>query len=187
VSVNQSPRPEFSRPIGRERLAESPFKESIHASADEQRALAGRLELGALEGLSVEFTVTPTDQGSGLLSVHGRLEARVTQLCVITLEPIKTALNESFEVVYALEDGAEDVCRMQADHDQDDEPVEIIGPEGLDLGELAAQYLSLALDPFPRQPGASLKDAWSGAGEKGEGEDGKPSPFAVLERWRAGH
>lgn len=186
MSVNQSPRPEFSRPIGRERLAEAPLKESIRATADERCALARRLELVALDGLSAEFDVMP-GQGNGLLGIHGRLAATVTQLCVITLEPIKTTLNESFEVVYAFEDGAADACRMRAGLDPDEELPEVIGPEGLDFGELAAQYLSLAVDPFPRQPEVGLEDVWSGAGEKAEPDKEEPSPFAVLARWRAEH
>jgi uncharacterized metal-binding protein YceD (DUF177 family) len=186
VSVNKSPRPEFSRPIGRERLAEAPLKESIRATADERRALARRLELVALDGLRAEFDAM-SGQGNGLLSIHGRLAATVTQLCVITLEPMKTTLNESFEMVYAFEDGPADACRMRAGLDPNEELPEVIGPEGLDFGELAAQYLSLALDPFPRQPGIGLEDVWSGAGEKVEPDKEEPSPFAVLARWRAEH
>ena len=41
----------------------------------------------------------------------------------------------------------------------------------LDLGEAAAEQLGLALDPYPRQPGAELAAA---------AEDDESSPFAVL-------
>jgi hypothetical protein len=182
VSVKQTPRPEFSRPIARERLAEAPFSESIAASAEERKALAGRLELEALGALRAEFDVLP-EPGGGLLRVKGLLEATVTQLCVVTLEPVETTLNESFEVVYSMEqsDGDPAARSLREDLDPEEEPAEIVAAQGIDLGELAAQYLSLALDPFPRKSGISLEDVWSANGEKVAS-----SPFATLERWRAG-
>lgn len=180
MSVKQKPRPEFSRPITPERLAEAPFSESICASAEECEALVERLELRALRDLSVEFDVL-RGAGEDLLEVHGRLRAEVSQLCVLTLEPVDTTLEERFEVVYSLT-GPGQGAGSQAgreDFDPQETPVEVLGPEGLDLGELAAQYLSLALDPFPRKPGVELEDVWTA-----EGETGARSPFADLRRWR---
>jgi len=55
----------------------------------------------------------------------------------------------------------------------------------IDIGELAAQHLSLALDPYPHAEGVEFE----GFGEADEDEDGddpdepeKPNPFAALER-----
>jgi uncharacterized metal-binding protein YceD (DUF177 family) len=53
-----------------------------------------------------------------------------------------------------------------------------LGPEGLDLGEVAAEELSLALDPYPRKPGARLEKSRYGESEE-EAEKGR-NPFAVL-------
>ena len=69
MSVKQKPRPEFSRPITPERLAEAPFSESIRASAEECEALVERLELRALRDLSVEFDVL-RGAGEDLLEAH---------------------------------------------------------------------------------------------------------------------
>ena len=129
--VNRTPRSEFSRLIGRERLAEAPFRECIRAQADERRALAGRLQVAALEELSAEFDVEP-GPGNGLIEVRGRLAAKLTQLCVITLEPVTTTLNESFDVLYSLEGPASgpDTGSGEEDLDPDDEPAEVVGLRG---------------------------------------------------------
>jgi hypothetical protein len=181
VSVKQTPCPEFSRPIGLERLAQAPFSESIRPTAEERKVLAKRLELQALKELNAEFDIL-VGVGEDLIEVHGRLGASVAQLCVITLEPVETTLEDRFEVVYNLAEPHRKAGQGagQEDLDPEEAPVETLGPDGLDLGELATQYLSLALDPFPRKPGVSLEDVWDA-----EGESGASSPFAELGRWRA--
>ena len=59
--------------------------------------------------------------------------------------------------------------------DGDAEPVEPLDDGMIDIGEAVAQQLSLALDPFPRAPGAVLD-------EETDLSDGSPreSPFAAL-------
>jgi hypothetical protein len=62
---------------------------------------------------------------------------------------------------------------------EEEEPPEPVGPRGIDLGEAVAQQLALALDPYPRAPGAALP-------EDLRAETGAESPFAVLERLKRG-
>ena len=51
----------------------------------------------------------------------------------------------------------------------------------IDLGGVIAECLSLAIDPYPRKPGAELGSEWEGAGSSDEPEGG---PFAALRAWR---
>jgi hypothetical protein len=61
--------------------------------------------------------------------------------------------------------------------DGDDDPDDIETEAGIaDLGEALAQQLSLALDPYPRTPGAELPDEYRA--------DGASGPFAVLRKLR---
>ena len=64
----------------------------------------------------------------------------------------------------------------------DDPPDEIIG-NTVDLGALAAEFLGLALDPYPRKPGAefaALTEDPPGA----PAAPSKVSPFAILKNAR---
>ncbi len=160
------PQPEFSRPFALERLGAGREALRIEATAQECKALAARLGLVALEGLAAELSVegNPT---ANLVIVRGRLQARVTETCVVTSEPFTQALEDSFEQIYSLTAGAPDEEEALADPDQP-EPL----PEGgLDLGEEVAQQLSLARDPYPRAPGAELPES---------ARQGEAGPFAVL-------
>ena len=58
----------------------------------------------------------------------------------------------------------------------DEDPPDLIVDGRIDLGALAAEFLALGLDPYPRKPGAAF--------EPGEEEAGRDSPFAALARLR---
>ena len=60
------------------------------------------------------------------------------------------------------------------DVDLEDDEVEPIINGIIDLGELAAQHLGVALDPYPRKPGAAFGEAQFGGNEKRE------NPFIKL-------
>ncbi len=163
---------EFSRPVDLERLGAGREEVAVTASAKECQALAERLGLVAVRSLSAELSVEakPT---LGLVTVEGRLKALVTQTCVITLAPFDQRLEESFRQDYSL---------TAAEEDEDPESLDLDQPEplpqgGLDLGEEVAQQLSLALDPYPRAPGAELPAS---------AEDSVANPFAALARLKQG-
>jgi hypothetical protein len=53
----------------------------------------------------------------------------------------------------------------------------------IDVGELAAQYLSLAIDPYPRSITArNMPEGNETVITAGE----RPNPFAALKDWKAG-
>ena len=41
---------------------------------------------------------------------------------------------------------------------ESDEDIEPLLEEGVDMGDISTQYLSMALNPFPRSEGADIKD-----------------------------
>jgi uncharacterized metal-binding protein YceD (DUF177 family) len=53
----------------------------------------------------------------------------------------------------------------------------------IDLGELAAEQLGLAIDPYPRKPDAAVPTEWRA--EPAETPVGQPNPFAELEKLKA--
>jgi hypothetical protein len=60
----------------------------------------------------------------------------------------------------------------------DEDPPDPIIDGRIDLGALAAEFLALGLDPYPRKPGAAFEGA--------EPEPERDSPFAALARLRGG-
>jgi uncharacterized metal-binding protein YceD (DUF177 family) len=149
---------------------------AVAPDAEVRAAIAERLGISALERLDVALKAT---RFRGGMRVLGRLRAEVVQPCVVTLEPVHQAIEEPVDRVFlpahdrahARSPQAEDIL---VDVEGEDLPDLFDGHEA-DLSELIVETLALAIDPYPRAPGASLDDAGLDPGE-----DDDPSPFAGL-------
>ena len=178
---------EFSRPLALDAVGQEELVMEISAIEEERAALVRRFGLLALSLLKAELRLRRREE-SGFLLVEGRIEAEVTQACVVTLEPVTSRLAEPVEWRYSLEPAVIDGCTGGTPGVSDVEieveeidPPEPVGPEGVDLGEAVAQQFSVVLEPYPRAKGASVAQLdWTGA-DLPEKPDG---PFAVLESLR---
>ena len=120
----------------------------------------------------------------------GRVRAEVRQTCVVTLEEFDTVIEEPISVRFAppeAKEGSDHGRRekfLSADEAMDleaDQPDPIVGGH-IDLGALAAEFLTLGLDPHPRKPGASFEEPRSPSPRKspwpplssGESTEGLP-------------
>lgn len=181
---------EFSRLLPFDRIGELELVEKISAGAEERAALTRRFGLLSLERLGGEVRVWRYGSG-GRIRVSGRFEAKVTQTCVVTLEPVTSRLAGSFSQLYTAglgEPGDAEAGNHEVliEPEQEDPP-DPAGPGGIDLGELMAQHLAVALDPYPRALGAELSHEAvdPDAREDGELAAGE-SPFAVLKALKRG-
>jgi uncharacterized metal-binding protein YceD (DUF177 family) len=159
---------EFSRPIEISRLPEGGTEMAIVATPAECAELARRFSLLALD--RVEAALRLEWVAGRLLRLEAVLSAEVVQACVVTLEPVRSQIEDRFVLLYGPAAETSDVMMRE-----DEEVLEPIVDGRIDLGEAVAQQLSLAIDPFPRAPGAA---APSVPGE------GMASPFAALAKWR---
>lgn len=82
--------------------------------------------------------------GSQAIRLRGRFEADVVQSCVVSLEDVPATVAETFECRFT-----RTACGAPDDLTWDQD-IELLEGEELDLGEVFAQQLSLALDPYPR-------------------------------------
>lgn len=157
--------PELHRPLAVDAIPAGGLAYLMEANDEECAALAVRMRLPALSGFRCRFYLSP-DLG-GTIMADGSLEAEVVQTCVVTLEDFATTVAEQFTVRF--------VPAGTETDDIDPEAVdEIAFADGvLDLGEAAAEQLALALDPYPRAPGAVLPDI-------ADPEDFPVSPFTKL-------
>lgn len=173
---------EFSRRVLVARVPEDGLAQTIEANAEERAALARRFDLVSVDRLRAAVRVDPV-RGTPLWRLSGALDASVVQRCVVTLEPIPAEVHDSFDELYAPASHVE-ALEKEAGEAEDESFAEIPEPldhGAIDVGEVVAQYLSLALDPAPRKPGAieiRFVDAEESAAEKPE----KENPFAALKK-----
>lgn len=160
--------PEFSHVVT---LAEAGQGRHVALAADEaaRGAIAKRLGLVALDRLELDAEVRAV---AGGLAVRGAIRAEVVQSCAATDLPVAATIAESFDLKYLrgaepageeIELGEEEIDILPLEHDR------------VDIGEVAVQTLSLALDPFPRHPDADRILA-----EKGVLTEEQAGPFAAL-------
>lgn len=142
--------PEFSRPLRTEQVGLGGLDITVEANDAERAALADRLKLPAVRALSCRFRLHPTPGGA--FAAEGWLAATVTQTCVVSLEDFDAAVMEHFTVRFV------PPCTESSDVDPDSEDEIPFAHGVIDLGEAATEQLALALDPWPRKPGAVLPD-----------------------------
>jgi hypothetical protein len=141
--------PELTRPFPRERVGEG-TQYVVEANAQERVALARRMGLPEIHALRCTFHL---HRGEGAaIPATGLLRARVTQVCVVSLEPFDADIADEFAIRFVPQGTETDELDLDA---VDEVPY---AGNVLDLGEAAAEQLALALDPFPRKPGAVLPE-----------------------------
>lgn len=175
---------EFSRPIAVDRIATTASRIEIAANGAERAALAERFGLLSLDRLTARFAVRRVRKDQ--IRVTGHMEAKLVQACVVTLEPVPAEIAEDFELDFVeaapgRSGGAP--AELDLDFDVADGPEPLTGPE-IDLGEIAAEQLGLAIDPYPRKAGAAVPSAWAGEPVPDPAPAEKVNPFAELEKLR---
>jgi uncharacterized metal-binding protein YceD (DUF177 family) len=163
----REPQPEFSRPIDVARVPKLGSTEKIAADLQERVALAKRLQVPAVHGVSAVLLIKPW-RGGGM-KVSGQAEIDLDQISVVSLDQFRTQQSVDIERYFMnLPAGDAD------DPDLDIEPL----PHGeIDIGEIVAETIALELDPYPRKPGEEFS---STAIEPEDEVPEKPNPFNVL-------
>lgn len=156
---------------------------SFEASGRTLKELADRLKVLGVVSLSGKAKIRPYRKEG--LTVEASFQAEVVQTCVVTLEPVHQQIEESFTQRYLpehmIEPEVEQVSNereIAIDIEAEDAPEPMTG-SGVEIGEAVAERLALALDPYPRKPGAAFEPP---AEEAGDVPESKPNPFAALEK-----
>jgi uncharacterized metal-binding protein YceD (DUF177 family) len=169
----KKPETELSRPIDVARIPQTGCDEVVTADPEERACVARRLGLPAIHRLTADLALSRW-RGEGA-KVMGTIAAEVEQICVVTLEPFRTGITETVER-YFLPDGGTAT---------DDADVDVLEGGVIDLGEVVVESLTLAIDPYPRKPGAVFEDRGD-PGEPDESDEKHGSPFAALSALRSG-
>jgi uncharacterized metal-binding protein YceD (DUF177 family) len=154
-------------------IPDSGLHREIEADQAARAAIADIAGLREVAFARASFDLSP--RSGGRVYVNGRVQARVGQTCVVTLEPLENDIDEEVELIFA---PSEQISELAEPADAD-EPYEMTDPPEpiengmIDLGQLATDVLYLAIDRYPRKEGAVFEHQVTAA-------DPEDHPFAAL-------
>jgi hypothetical protein len=159
----------WSAPVAVEDVPETGLRIALAADGRTRATVAKLADLRELPRLEATFELAR--HGRGGLHVVGAVSATVGQTCVVTLDPIENEIEENIDLVFA----PAPASIAEIGGSVEDLPLD--GPEPLsggviDLGAIATEFLILAIDPYPRKPGAVF--------EPPDVADDSDHPFAAL-------
>ena len=151
----------------------------IEADPVAREAMAELAEVREIHSAHASFDVT--SRRDGRVHVAGQVRAVVGQICVVTLDPMETAIDEAIDLEFAPPEQIPQLSDLVDAAEESDEeipdPPEPIVNGMIDLGRIATDALFLAIDPYPRKPGAVFEP-------KLEAADPGDHPFAALKALR---
>lgn len=155
-------------------------------------ALCKRLDIHNIENFTVQFGLKRNSVNK-VIQVTGKIKATVNQKCVVSMEPVPEDIEDEFESWYAEPNQAVSFAKAKRERmtekereeqpmlEEYDDPEKVIDGK-IDLGELAVQYLSLSLNPYPRSADASYDSNYPPMGDEPEGV--YDNPFSALKNWK---
>jgi len=177
-------RPPFSYPVKVGNISANAVTVKLEADARELEGLARLWQVVSVGALKAELQIARWKKDG--VRVKGRVEADIVQSSVVTLEPVASKIDEEFEQIFVPEGSklarivTGDTAEMVLDPEGPDLP-EMFTGDTIDVGEVVAEFAALAIDPYPREPGAEFADHLEGDADE---KSGRPNPFAVLKDWK---
>jgi uncharacterized metal-binding protein YceD (DUF177 family) len=167
-------------PVAVAQIPETGLHRDLEADQAIRNAVA---DVGGLrEVLSVQASFDVTPMSGGRFQVAGHVRARVGQTCVVTLEEIENDIDEPIDLIFAPPEQIPQMAALVDEAEEGDEetpdPPEPIENGMIDLGRVATDALYLAVDPYPRKPGAVFEPVLEAA-------DPEDHPFAALKALKA--
>ena len=159
-------------PVAVEDIPDTGMHIEIEAPAAARAELARLAAVRELPRLSAVFDLTR--RGAGV-HVAGQVSARVGQNCVVTLEPVESAVDEMVELLFAPlpADTGPPAGEIEVKLKAGEEPPEPLVDGAVDLGAIATEFLILGVDLYPRKAGAQFAAP--------KIKDDGAHPFAALE------
>lgn len=167
-------------PVAVAQIPDTGLHRDIEADQAVRQAVADTGGLRDVLSVQASFDVTP--RSGGRFEVTGRVQARIGQTCVVTLEEIESDIDEPVELMFAPPEQIPQMAALVDEAEQTDEdtpdPPEPIENGIIDLGRVATDALYLAVDPYPRKAGAVFEPLV-------EAVDPEDHPFAALKALQA--
>ncbi len=135
----------------------------VEADPDIRDALAAFLQVASLDALVARYALARNGER---VTVEGEITVEMHQICVVSLDPFPVRLTVPVRLDFLpAPEPAPDSGRRRGDAGEaidleiqlnEDDPPEPIVDGVLDLGAITCEFLALAIDPYPRKPGAVL-------------------------------
>jgi hypothetical protein len=144
---------------------------ALEAGPKARAEIAERLDLAELATLEADIALRPWLDG---VEIDGRVRAEATRICGLSLEPFEVEIDEPF-LIRVTPEGSPNAPTAEASEIIVDlgaeDPPEVSVNGLIDISAYAVEALALALDPFPRKPGAVFSPPEAPTAD---------SPFAAL-------
>lgn len=173
-------------------LSEIELSLEFSPNDEETRHLARRLNVQSVQDLKVKC-VAYRSPLNHLVHVKGHLQAKVIQICVVTLDPVQENVETKFEGWFGNPDrvvSIEKAKRKRMENmsgaelpvlEERDDPEPIVDGV-IDIGELATQYLALSIDPYPHKEGVEFERQHDNVTQPIP--ESRQNPFEVLRDWK---
>ncbi|WP_455481404.1 YceD family protein [Bartonella sp. B12(2025)] len=170
-------------PVSVRSLSSKGIRVHICANQRECAHLAKNHDLVEVKFCDGKFHIFPWKKRG--IRIKGLLQARVIQLCVVTLEPLENILYEDIEVFFVPENSdlmkhkiSENTGELFLDVEGQDTP-EVFYGDKIDIGAVMEEFFELSINHYPRKEGVKMR-----AIKNLEESEQKLSPFSVLKNWK---
>jgi len=142
------------------------------ATKEALEAVRAALDILACSRIQVRYRVKASAGGS--YRVTGKLEADVTQACVVTTDPVSQSIRSDFDAVFH---PPEALTHHEGESEDplSDVDTEVIENGVIDVGRLVYEEIASRIDPYPRVPGSNFD--WQDPAVDTPARD---NPFAKL-------
>lgn len=163
----------WSVPIVVMQIPETGLHRDITATEPQREAISALGDLRGVAEATASFDLKPF--ADGRVQVTGRVRAKVTQTCVVTLEPVDNLIDERIDLTFVPPEQIRELADTVDDDGEPDpgDPPEAIERGMIDIGRVATDALFLGLDPYPRKPDAVFEPMV-------DRDDPDLNPFAAL-------
>lgn len=144
----------------------------LDAAADAATRAALAKAAGVVAVPKLELAAELVRHGDDGVRAVGQVTADVEQACVVSLEPVQSAIVEPFDLLFVPAPTADDTRAAAGLGEGSDDPPEVLRDGVVELGAIAVELLLLGIDPYPRKPGAAFNAPPAG--------DPAAHPFAAL-------
>lgn len=161
------------------RLPKKGMPVRIEADEAQREQLAREHDLLGVESFCADLLVEAWKRDG--IKVAGEVVARITQACIVTLDPLESTVRSRFEALFVPQNSslaryaADPSGEIFVDPEGPDAP-EVFAGDRIDVGALAEEFFALEIDPYPRSASAGDEIVH---GDNSFGDE-RESPFARL-------
>ncbi|MEM7620819.1 MAG: DUF177 domain-containing protein [Pseudomonadota bacterium] len=169
--------------IPTDHIPEQGLEISETITAKEKQYLIDTLDLHDISSFQTDIKITK--QRQDVFIIKGRVSAHIIQECIVTLEDVRTVVDETLKAKFVPKDST---CFTHRAENIDVDPFEDHDIEAYEngvicLGQFIYETLATAIDPYPRKQDANFD--WPGSTpEHANQKNNSNNPFAVLKEFQ---